>query len=174
MLPSGSSNIGAFSKVEGSIVGTLLPDDTWRASLSGATPSGLPKEGHVARSPIRTSSRRSTRHSQTSHPDDSISYPDMLSESLTKVSKSYYVIPTACHSLRSATCRAKGQEWWQVTSHDLYQPRRLPRSLTAAHRVMMALPPPRYIITSQKVFPPLKREAELLILYIWTFTQGGR
>ena len=45
-----------------------------------------------------------------------------LSESLTKVSKSYYVIPTACHSPRSATCRAKGQEWWQVTSHDLCQP----------------------------------------------------
>ena len=39
--------------------------------------------GHVARSPIRTPSRRSTWHSWTSHPDDSISYPDMLSGSLT-------------------------------------------------------------------------------------------
>ena len=156
------------------IVGTPPPDDTWRASLSGTTPSGLPKEGHVARSPIRTSSGRSTRHSRTSYPDDSISYPDMLSGSLTKVSKSCYVIPTAYHSPHSATCRAKGQEWWQVTSHDLWQPRRLPRSLTAARRVMMALPPPTGIITSQKVFPPLKRETELLTLYIWIFTQGGR
>ena len=88
--------------------------------------------------------------------DDNISYPDMLSRSLTKVSKSYYVIPIVCHGPRSATCRAKGQEWWQVTSHDLWQPRRLPRSLSAARRVMMALPPPRGIMTSQKVSPPLK------------------
>ena len=155
-------------------VGTPPPDDTWRASLSGATPFGLPKEGHVARSPIRTSSGRSTRHSWTSHPDDSISYSDMLSGSLTKVSKSYYVILTVCHSPCSVIYRVKGQEWWQVTSHDLWQPRRLSRSLTAARRVMMTLPPPRGIITSQKVFPPLKREAELLTPYIWTFTQGGR
>ncbi|RVW18448.1 hypothetical protein CK203_105238 [Vitis vinifera] len=41
----------------------------------------------------------------------------------------------------------------------------LPRSLTAARRVMMALPPPRDIMTSQKVSLPLKREAELLTLY---------
>ena len=26
------------------IVGTFSPNDTWRASLSGATPSGLPQE----------------------------------------------------------------------------------------------------------------------------------
>ena len=38
--------------------------------------------GYVARSPIRTPSGRSTRHSRSSHPDDSISYPDMLSGSL--------------------------------------------------------------------------------------------
>ena len=109
-------------------VGTPSPDNTWRASLSGVTPSGLPKEGHVARSPIRISSGRSTQHSQTSHPDYSISYPDMLSGSLTKVSKSYYVIPTACYSPRSATCRVKGQECSKspstisnsrVASHDL-------------------------------------------------------
>ena len=40
--------------------------------------------GHVARSPIRTPSGRSTRYSWTSHPDDSISYPDMLSGSWLK------------------------------------------------------------------------------------------
>ena len=49
--------------------------------------------GHVARSPIRTPSGRSTRHSRSSHLDDSISYPDMLSRSLTKVHKPCYVIP---------------------------------------------------------------------------------
>ena len=51
---------------------------------------------------------------------------------------------------------------------------RLPRSLTAVYRVMMTLPSPRGIMTSQKVFPPLKREAELLTLYKRIFTQGGR
>ncbi|WJZ84432.1 hypothetical protein VitviT2T_004036 [Vitis vinifera] len=49
--------------------------------------------GHVARSPIRTPSGRSTQHSRSSHLDDSISYPDMLSGSLTKVHKPCYVIP---------------------------------------------------------------------------------
>ncbi|WJZ91986.1 hypothetical protein VitviT2T_011019 [Vitis vinifera] len=39
----------------------------------------------MARSPIRTSSGRGTRHSRASRPDDSISYPDMMSGSLTKV-----------------------------------------------------------------------------------------
>ena len=43
-------------------VGTPPPDDTERALLSGATPSGFPR-GHVARSLIRTPSGRSTRHS---------------------------------------------------------------------------------------------------------------
>ena len=81
------------------IVGTPSPDDTWRASLSGATPSRLPKEGHVVRSPIWTSSGRSIRHSRTSHPDVSISYLDMLSGSLAKVHKPCYVIPTACHRI---------------------------------------------------------------------------
>ena len=47
---------------------------------------------------------------------------------------------------------------------------RLPRSLTVVYRVMMTLPPPRGIMTSQKVLPSLKREAELLTLYIRTFT----
>ena len=91
------------------IVGTPLPDDTWRASLSGATPSGLPQE---------------EAHDTCKHHIRTIAYPypDMLSESLTKVSKPYYVIPTTCHNPRSAACRAKEQEWWQVTSHDLWQP----------------------------------------------------
>ena len=134
---------------------------------------------HVVRFPYPDSLRESTWHS---HPNDRHitsgrpTYPIRiyLSGSLTKVSKSYYVISTACHSPRSATYRAKGQEWWQVTSHDLWQSRWLPRSLTAAYRVMMTLSPPRGIMTSQKVSLPLKRETEFLILYIWTFTQGER
>ena len=66
-------------------VGTPPPDDTKRASLSGATPSGFPKrEPH------------DTREDHT--PDDNISYPDMLSGSLTKVSK-------PCYSPRSAALR---------------------------------------------------------------------
>ena len=82
----------------------------------------IPPRGHVVRSPIWTPSMRSTRHSRISHPDDSISYPDMLSSSLTRVGTPCYVIPTVWHSSRSAACRVKGQEWWQVASHDLWQP----------------------------------------------------
>ena len=62
-------------------------EDTWRAPLSGL-PQG---EAH------------STHDHHTS--DDSISYPDMLSGSLTKVHKPCYVIPTACHSPRSVALR---------------------------------------------------------------------
>ena len=43
------SNHCYFTVISNPNVGTPPPDDTWRASLSGATPSGLPKEGHVAR-----------------------------------------------------------------------------------------------------------------------------
>nr|CAN78092.1 hypothetical protein VITISV_042580 [Vitis vinifera] len=62
-------------------------EDTWRAPLSGF-PQG---EAH------------DTREHHT--PDDSISYPDMLSGSLTYVSKPCYVIRTACHNPYSAALR---------------------------------------------------------------------
>ena len=62
-------------------------EDTRRAPLSGF-PQG---EVHY------------TREYHT--PDDSISYLDMLSGSLTKVSKPCYVIPTACHKPCSAALR---------------------------------------------------------------------
>ena len=62
-------------------VGTPFPGDTERARLSGSTPSGFTKRD-MWLSPIRTPSRKSTRHSWTSHSDDSISYLDMLSGSL--------------------------------------------------------------------------------------------
>ena len=159
-----------MGRLKGGIVGTPPSDDTWHVFLSGLAPSGFPQEYTWWASPIRTPLERGTRHSQTSHPDDQ----HILSGSLTKVSKSYYVIPIACHNPRFATCRAKGQEWWQVTSYDLWQLRRLPRSLSAALRVMMALSPPRGIMTSQNISLSLKRETELLIRYIWTFAQRGR
>ena len=97
------------------IVGTPPPDDMWHAFLFGLAPSGFLQEDTWRASPIRIPSGRGTRHSQTSHPDDRHitfgrqTYPIRIcsSGSLTKVSKSYYVIPTAYHSPRSATCRAK-------------------------------------------------------------------
>ena len=83
-------------------VGTPLPDDTERALLSGATPSGFLKRtyGGAPLSELPQGEAHDTREHHT--PDDSISYPDMLSGSLTKVSKPSYVIPTACHSPCSA------------------------------------------------------------------------
>ena len=51
--------------------------------------------GMAARSPIRTPLGRSTRHSRSSYPDDSISYPDML----------FRMKKTACHSPRSPAFR---------------------------------------------------------------------
>ena len=68
------------------VQGVVPPDDTERASLSRATPSGFPKR-------TRTAMLSGTREHHT--PDDSISYPDMLSGSLTTVSK-------PCYSPRSA------------------------------------------------------------------------
>ena len=127
----------------------LHPDsleDMWHAPLSG-----LPRGG--------------TRHSQASCPDDNISNPDILSGSLTVVSKPCRVIPDSL--LQLTFRRLQSERTGAMTS-------RLPRSLTVVCRVMMTLSPPRVIMTSQKVFPSLKREAELLTLYKGTFTYGGR
>ena len=52
--------------------------DICASSLSGSTPSGF-LQRTCGGSPIRTPRGRSTRHSWTSHSDDSISYLDMLS-----------------------------------------------------------------------------------------------
>ena len=107
ILPPGGMSYVAHRKgdrlrVQG--VGTPPPDDTECASLSGATPSGFPKKTRGV-FPYPDSSRRSTRHSRSSHPDDSISYQDVLSGSLTKVHKPCYVIRTACHNPYSAALR---------------------------------------------------------------------
>ena len=72
---------------------------------SGYRISGCKMSAHGMSSfPIRTPSGKSTRHSWTSHPDDSISYPDMLSgwKTLTKASKPCNFIPKACHNPCSA------------------------------------------------------------------------
>ena len=102
-------------------VGTPLPDDTERARLSGSTPSGFPKRTCAAmlsgatpsgflkrtRAAMLSGLSHEEAHDTREHhtPDDSISYPDMLSGSLTKVSKPCYVIPTACHSPRFTALR---------------------------------------------------------------------
>nr|CAN67745.1 hypothetical protein VITISV_030424 [Vitis vinifera] len=101
-------------------VGTPPPDDTERALLSGTTPSGFPQgtcdamlfEATPSEFPKRTRAAmlsglpQGEAHDTREHhtPDDSISYPDMLSgwKTLTKVSKPCYVIPTACHRPCSA------------------------------------------------------------------------
>ena len=48
-----------------SCVGTPPPDDTWRASLSGATPFGLSKVGHVTHIAIRSNSARTPQKRDT-------------------------------------------------------------------------------------------------------------
>ena len=79
------------------VQGVVPPDDTERASLSRATPSGFPKR-------TRAAMLSGTREHHTL--DDSISYPDMLSGSLTKVSKPYYsprsaALPMVCPDVLS-------------------------------------------------------------------------
>ena len=87
-------------------VGTPHRDDTERALLSGATPSEFPKRTHAAMlfgaTPSEFPNRTCTAmlfglpqgeaHGTRDHHtlDDSISYPDMLSGSLTNVSKPCY------------------------------------------------------------------------------------
>ena len=127
-------------------VGTTPPSDTWHAFLSGLAPSGFPQKNTWRAFPIRTPSGRNTRHSQISHPDDCHitsgrpTYPIWicLSESLTKskqvlLHQSDSLPQPTIHRLQSkrtglvaghlppsAVCRVKGQEWWHVTSQDLW------------------------------------------------------
>ena len=95
-------------------VGTPPPDDTERALLSDSTPSGFPQGTRAAmlsgatpsqfpkrtRAAMLSGLSQGEAHDTCEHytPDDSISYPDMLSELLTKVSK-------PCYSPRSAALR---------------------------------------------------------------------
>ena len=106
-----------------------------------------------------------------------IVHPDMIALIIDWGKQVLHVITTACHDPRSATCRVKGQDevttshfprsFHMITYHDLWQPHHLPRSLSAAHRVMMTLTPPSVMMTTQNISLPLKRETVLLERYIY-------
>ena len=166
------------------LVGTSPPSDTWRTFLSGLAPSGFPLRGHVARFPYLDFLRE--RHTALANITSGRStYPIRicLSESLIKSKQVLLhhsdILPqptirrlqsertglVASHLPRFAACRAKGQEWWQVTSHDLCQQ---PTGWWwPCHHLGV-------IMTNQKILSSLMREDELLTLYKGTFTQGRR
>ena len=77
----------------------------WCKDPLGATPSGFPKRIRGALPYPDSLWEKHTALANITHSDDSISYPDMLSGSLTKVHKPCYVIPTACHCPCSAALR---------------------------------------------------------------------
>ena len=77
-------------------VGTPPPDDTERASLSGATPSGFPKRTRGAL-PYPDSLREK-------HTALAIITPRMIAYPI-RICCPCYVIPTACHSLPQPTFR---------------------------------------------------------------------
>ena len=106
----------------------------------------------------------------TSHPDDrhitsgrpTYTIRICLSGSLTKVSKSCTSLQQSAIAHVHVPPPAEWKDRNEVTTKslptNLWQPRRLPRSLSAARRVMMALPPLSGIMTSQNISLPLKRE----------------
>ena len=195
-LGSRKRNVAAHSNAVMGIVGTPSPDNTWHTPpddawhtfSSRSTSSGFSPRVHVARlsypDPLKKrhttltniTSGRLPQHIRTTD----IHYPDMFVRIIDWSKQVLHVITTACHGPRSATYRVKGQEWSDskslptITSHNFWQSQQLPRSLSAARRVMMALPPPSVIMITQNISLPLKREAKPLILYIWTFTQRRR
>ena len=101
-------------------VGTPLPDDTECARLSRSTPSGFPQvEAH------------STREHHTS--DDSISYLDMLSGSLTNVSK-------PCYSSHSAALRWCVWTYFAPWIPDLLMEKDFKASVLHVSELSIALP----------------------------------
>ena len=117
-------------------------------------------KGHVARSSIRTPSGRSTRHLRISRPDDNISYPDHWlkwvspATSFWQSTTAHYPPPAERKDRvggRSPPTirRLQSERTGMMASH-------LPRSLTAAHRVMMALPPPWSHHDEPKSLPIIK------------------
>ena len=117
--------------------------------------------GHVARSSIRTPLGRSTCHSRMSRPNDNISYPDhwlkwaSLATSFRQPATAHYPLPAERNDRVGSRSpptihRLQCERTWMMASH-------LPRSLTAAHRVMMALPPP-WSHHDKPKSPPLIKE----------------
>ena len=98
-----------------------------------------------------------------------MSYPDMFVRIIDWSKQVLHVITNSLTwpTFRHLQSEKTGMKWLQVTSHDLWQSQRLPWSLSAARRVMMALPPSSVIITTQNISLPLKRETVLLVLYIY-------
>ena len=171
---------------KGGIVGTPPPDNTWHTSpgdawhtlSTGSTSSEFFPRVHVARlsypDPFKKrhttltniTSGRLPQHIRTTD----IHYSDMFVWIIDWSKQVLHVITTACHGPHSATCRVKGQEWSDskslptITSHDFWQSHQLPRSLSAAHRMMMALPLPSVIMTTQNISLPLKRVSLLYLV----------
>ena len=139
-------------------VGTPPPNDTWHAFLSGLAPSGFPQEDTWRVSPIWTPSGRSTRHSLTSHPNDRHitsgrpTYPIRICLSGSLI-KSKQVLLYHSDSLSQPTIRRLQSERTGMMACHLL------RSLTAAHRVTMALSPP-WSHHDKPKSPPLIKEGE--------------
>ena len=87
-----------------------------------------------------------------------IFHPDTMVRIIDWSKQVSHVTTTACHGPRSAACRVRGQDevttshflgsFHMITSHDLWQPHHLPRSLSTVRRVMMATLPPNVIMTT--------------------------
>ena len=120
--------------------------------------------GHVARYPIRTPQGRHTTLASVM-PGRQYILPGYI---VRIIDRSEQALMSHPRQPATAHVRRLQSERTEMMAS------RLPRSLTTVYRVMMTLPSPRGIMTSQKVFPPLKRKAELLTLYKRAFTQGRR
>ena len=138
--------------------------DTRGALLLSRLPQGETHGAH--KHDIRTTSTNAS--GWFGHPDTFAQIIDWSKKVLHVITNSLSW-PTFRHLQSERTRWSDNKSLPTITSHD-----HLPRSLSAARRVMMALPPPSVIMTTQNISPPLKRETKLLILYIWTFTQRGR
>ena len=81
-----------------------------------------------------------------------ICHPDTMVQIIDWSKQVSHIITTSCHGPRSTTCRVKGQD--EVTTSHFHD--HFTRSLSAAHRVMIALPPPKCHHNSTKYLPTIK------------------
>ena len=112
----------------------------------------------------------------------SISHPSIIVRIIDWSKQVLHVITTACHGPRPPPAKWRDKrKWQQVTSHDhfTWSPTTISDSRITYHdlcqttrRVIMALPPPSVIMTTQNISPSLKKESKLAI--ISTFTQRRR
>ena len=98
------------------------------------------------------------RTTATAHPDDRHTLSGYVCPDhwLRKASLAGYhnslPWPTSRHLQSERTRWSDNKSLPTITSHD-----RLPRSLSATCKVMMVLPPPSVIMTTQNISPPLKK-----------------